>query len=190
MSGDGAGSSLEEEKRQAIQKNLMGSSEEEVEDNLDDIDKADLDEFLMNKEGEKEEENKHRKLAEGKRKRRHDSKEDTVSRKKRRGPKSEVSVFDQQLQTMSGVEVKDGVAAEAILGAVDNEEGEGEVVSHLLNETVVIFNRITSLHRGHSPLLWHHSPDSTNRLEYLQNECPQGSLRLHLRELHRRYGRK
>ena len=137
----GAGSNLEEEKLQAIKENLMGSLEGEKEDNLDDIDKDDLDEFLMNKEGEvnvnKEKENKNRKLAEGKRKRRHDSKEDTVSRKRRRGPKSEVSVFDQQLQTMSGVEVKDGVAAEAILGAVDNEEGEGEVVSHLLNETVV-----------------------------------------------------
>ena len=121
----GAGSNLEEEKLQAIKENLMGSLEGEVEDNLDDIDKDDLDEFLMNKEGEvnvnKEKENKNRKLAEGKRKRRHDSKEDTVSRKRRRGPKSEVSVFDQQLQTMSGVEVKDGVAAEAIPAAVDNE---------------------------------------------------------------------
>ena len=141
VTGGGAGSNLEEEKLQAVKENLMGSLEGEKEDNLDDIDKDDLDEFLMNKEGEvnvnKEKENKNRKLAEGKRKRRHDSKEDTVSRKRRRGPKSEVSVFDQQLQTMSGVEVKDGVAAEAILGAVDNEEGEGEVVSHLLNETVV-----------------------------------------------------
>ena len=106
---------------QAIKENLMGSSEGEVEDNLDDIDKADLDEFLMNKEGEKEEENKHRKLAEGKRKRGNDSKEDKVSLKRRRGPESEVSVFDQQLQTMSGVEVKDGVAAETVSAAVDNE---------------------------------------------------------------------
>ena len=141
VSGGGAGFNLEEEKLQAVKENLMGSLEGEVEDNLDDIDKDDLDEFLMNKEEEvgvnKEEKTKPRKLAEGKRKRRHDSKEDTFSRKRRRGPKSEVSVFDQQLQTMSGVEVKDGVAAEAILGAVDNEEGEGEVVSHLLNETVV-----------------------------------------------------
>ena len=133
--GDGAGSSLEEEKRQAIKKNLMGSSEEEVEDNLDDIDKADLDEFLMNKEGEKEEENKHRKLAEGKRKRGNDCKEDKVPRK--RGPKLGVSVFDQQLPTMSGVEVKDGVAAEAIVGAADNEQGGGEVENHLLNKAVV-----------------------------------------------------
>ena len=121
----GAGSNLEEEKLQAIKENLMGSLEGEVEDNLDDIDKDDLDEFLMNKEGEvnvnKEKENKNRKLAEGKRKRRHDSKEDTFSRKRRRGPKSEVSVFDQQLQTMSGVEVKDGVAAETVSAAVDNE---------------------------------------------------------------------
>ena len=121
VSGDGAGSSLEEEKRQAIQKNLMGSSEEEVEDNLDDIDKADLDEFLMNKEGEKEEENEHRKLAEGKRKRESDGTEDKVPSKKRRG----------QLQTMSGVEVKDGVAAGAIGGAVDNG---GEVENLLLNK--------------------------------------------------------
>ena len=137
----GAGSNLEEEKLQAIKENLMGSLEGEKEDNLDDIDKDDLDEFLMNKEGEvnvnKEKENKNRKLAEGKRKRRHDSKEDTVSRKRRRGPKSEVSVFDQQLQTMSGVEVKDGVAAGAIVGAVDNEKGGGEVENHLLNKAVV-----------------------------------------------------
>ena len=119
----------------------MGSLEGEVEDNLDDIDKDDLDDFLMNKEGEvnvnKEKENKNRKLAEGKRKRGHDSKEDKVSRKRRRGPKSEVSVFDQQFQTMSAVEVKDDVAVKAIPAAVDNEKGEGEVVSHLLNETVV-----------------------------------------------------
>ena len=131
----GAGSNLEEEKLQAIKENLMGSLEGEKEDNLDDIDKDDLDEFLMNTEGEvnvnKEKENKNRKLAEGKRKRRHDSKEDTVSRKRRRGPKSEVSVFDQQLQTMSGVEVKDGVAAGAIGGAVDNG---GEVENLLLNK--------------------------------------------------------
>ena len=96
----GAGSNLEEEKLQAIKENLMGSLEGEKEDNLDDIDKDDLDEFLMNKEGEvkvnKEEENKHRKLAEGKRKRGNDSKEDKVSLKRRRGPESEVSVFDQQ----------------------------------------------------------------------------------------------
>ena len=118
VSGDGAGSSLEEEKRQAIQKNLMGSSEEEVEDNLDDIEKADLDEFLMNKEGEKEEENEHRKLAEGKRKRESDGTEDKVPSKKRRG----------QLQTMSGVEVEDGVAAG------DNENGGGEVEDLLLNK--------------------------------------------------------
>ena len=35
---------------QAVKENLMSSLEGEVEDNLDDIDKADLDEFLMNKE--------------------------------------------------------------------------------------------------------------------------------------------
>ena len=120
--GDGAGSSLEEEKRQAIKKNLMGSSEEEVEDNLDDIDKADLDEFLMNKEEEievnKEEKTKPRKLAEGKRKRESDGTEDKVPSKKRRG----------QLQTMSGVEVEDGVAAG------DNENGGGEVEDLLLNK--------------------------------------------------------
>ena len=122
VSGDGAGSSLEEEKRQAIQKNLMGSSEEEVGDNLDNIDKADLDEFLMNKEEEievnKEEKTKPRKLAEGKRKRESDGTEDKVPSKKRRG----------QLQTMSGVEVEDGVAAG------DNENGGGEVEDLLLNK--------------------------------------------------------
>ena len=122
VSGDGAGSSLEEEKRQAIQKNLMGSSEEEVGDNLDDIDKDYLDEFLMNKEEEievnKEEKTKPRKLAEGKRKRESDGTEDKVPSKKRRG----------QLQTMSGVEVEDGVAAG------DNENGGGEVENLLLNK--------------------------------------------------------
>ena len=56
----------------AVKKNLMSSLEGEVEDNLDDIDKADLDEFLMNKEEvevNKEEKTKPRKLAEGKRER-------------------------------------------------------------------------------------------------------------------------
>ena len=138
--GGGAGSNLKEEKLQAIKENLMGSFGGEVEDNLDDIDKDDLDEFLMNTKGEvnvnKEKENKNEKMAEGKRKRGQKSKEDKVSRKRRRGPKSEVSVFDQQFQTMSAVEVKDDVAAKAIPAAVDNEKGEGEVVSHLLNETV------------------------------------------------------
>ena len=43
---------MEEEKLQAIKKNLMGSLEEEFEDNLDDIDENDLDEFLMNTEEE------------------------------------------------------------------------------------------------------------------------------------------
>ena len=111
----------------AVKKNLMSSLEGEVEDNLDDddIDKADLDEFLMNKEGEvnvnKEKENKNKKMAEGKRKRGHDYREDKVSRKRRRGPES-------------AVEVKDDVAAEAIPAAVDNEKGEEEVVS--VNETV------------------------------------------------------
>ena len=94
VSGGGAGFDLEEEKLQAVKKNLMGSLEGEVEDNLDDIDKADLDEFLMNKEEEvevnKEEKIKPRKLAEGKRKRENDGTEDKVPRKKRRG----------QLQTM------------------------------------------------------------------------------------------
>ena len=53
---------MEEEKLQAIKKNLMGSLEEEFEDNLDDIDENDLDEFLMNTEegtnANKERENK------------------------------------------------------------------------------------------------------------------------------------
>ena len=99
VSGGGACIDLEEEKRQAIQKNLMGLSEEEVEDNLDEIDKADLDEFTMNK-------------AEGKRKRESDGTEDKVPSKKRRG----------QLQTMSGVEVKDGEEVEDL---VLNKGGEG-----------------------------------------------------------------
>ena len=93
MSGGGG------EKRQAIQKNLMGLSGGEVEDNLDKIDKADLDEFSMNK-------------AEGKRKRESDGTEDKVPSTKRRG----------QLQTMSGVEVKDGEEVEDL---VLNKGGEG-----------------------------------------------------------------
>ena len=105
VSGGGACFDLEEEKRQAVQKNLMGLSEEEVEDNLDEIDKADLDEFVMNKEEgievNKEEKTKPGQLAEGKRKRGSDGTEDKVPSTKRRG----------QLQTMSGVEVEDGVAA-------------------------------------------------------------------------------
>ena len=68
------------EKRQAIQKNLMGLSEEEVEDNLDEIDKADLDEFVMNKEEgievNKEEKTKPSKLEAGKRKGESDGTED------------------------------------------------------------------------------------------------------------------
>ena len=138
VSGGGAGFDLEEEKLQAVKENLMGSLEGEVEDNLDDIDKDDLDEFLMNKEEEvgvnKEEKTKPRKLAEGKRKRENDGTEDKVPRKRRRGPKLGVSVFNQQLQTMSGVEVKDGVVAGAIGGAVDNEKGGGEVENRLLNK--------------------------------------------------------
>ena len=122
VSGGGAGFDLEEEKLQAVKENLMSSLEGEVEDNLDDIDKADLDEFLMNKEEEievnKEEKTKPRKLAEGKRKRESDGTEDKVPSKKRRG----------QLQTMSGVEVEDGVAAG------DNENGGGEVEDLLLNK--------------------------------------------------------
>ena len=105
----------------AVKKNLMSSLEDEVEDDLEDIDKADLDEFLMNEEEEievnKEEKTKPRKLAEGKRKRESDGTEDKVPSKKRRG----------QLQTMSGVEVEDGVAA----GAIDNG---GEVENLLLNK--------------------------------------------------------
>ena len=92
----------------AVKKNLMSSLEGEVEDNLDDINEADLDEFLMNKE--EVEVNK-----EGKRERENDGTEDKVSRKKRRG----------QLPTMSGVEVKDGVAAGGLDGAADNEDGLG-----------------------------------------------------------------
>ena len=117
VSGGGAGFDLEEEKLQAVKKNLMGSLEGEVEDNLDDIDKADLDEFLMNKE--EVEVNK-----EGKRERENDGTEDKVSRKKRRG----------QLPTMSGVKVKDGVAAGALDGAADNEDGGEEVEEVLLDQ--------------------------------------------------------
>ena len=58
---------MEEEKLQAIKKNLMGSLEEEFEDNLDDIDENDLDEFLMNTEEEtnanKERKNKDQEMA-------------------------------------------------------------------------------------------------------------------------------
>ena len=104
------------EKRQEIQKNLMGLSEGEVEDNLDEIDKADLDEFVMNKEEgievNKEEKTKPGQLAEGKRKRGSDGTEDKVPSTKRRG----------QLQTMSGVEVKDG---EEVENLVLNKGGEG-----------------------------------------------------------------
>ena len=128
VSGGGAGFDLEEEKLQAVKENLMGSLEGEVEDNLDDIDKDDLDEFLMNKEEEvevnKEEKTKPRKLAEGKRKRENDGTEDKVSRKKRRG----------QLPTMSGVEVKDGVAAGGLDGAADNEDGGEDVEEVLLDQ--------------------------------------------------------
>ena len=112
---------------QAVKENLMSSLEGEVEDNLDDIDKADLDEFLMNKEEvevNKEEKTKPRKLAEGKRERENDGTEDKVSRKKRRG----------QLPTMSGVKVKDGVAAGALDGAADNEDGGEEVEDLLLDQ--------------------------------------------------------
>ena len=118
VSGGGAGFDLEEEKLQAVKENLMSSLEGEVEDNLDDIDKADLDEFLMNKE-EEVEVNK-----EGKRERENDGTEDKVSRKKRRG----------QLPTMSGVEVKDGVAAGALDGAADSEDGGEEVEDLLLDQ--------------------------------------------------------
>ena len=86
VTGGGAGSNLEEEKLQAVKENLMGSLEGEVEDHLDDIDKDDLDEFLMNTEGEanvnKERENKNKKMAEGKRKRGHDNRKNKVSRKR------------------------------------------------------------------------------------------------------------
>ena len=101
----------------AVKKNLMSSLEGEVEDDLEDIDKADLDEFLMNQE--EVEVNK-----EGKRERENDGTEDKVSRKKRRG----------QLPTMSGVKVKDGVAAGALDGAADNEDGEEEVEDLLLDQ--------------------------------------------------------
>ena len=118
VSGGGAGFGLGEEKLQAVKENLMSSLEGEVEDNLDDIDKADLDEFLMNKE-EEVEVNK-----EGKRERENDDTEDKVSRKKRRG----------QPPTMSGVEVKDGVAAGGLDGAADNEDGGEEVEEVLLDQ--------------------------------------------------------
>ena len=101
----------------AVKKNLMSSLEGEVEDNLDDIDKADLDEFLMNKE--EVEVNK-----EGKRERENDDTEDKVSRKKRRG----------QPPTISGVEVKDGVAAEGLDGVADNEDDGEEVEEVLLDQ--------------------------------------------------------
>ena len=101
----------------AVKKNLMSSLEDEVEDDLEDIDKADLDEFLMNQE--EVEVNK-----EGKRERENDDTEDKVSRKKRRG----------QPPTISGVEVKDGVAAEGLDGVADNEDDGEEVEEVLLDQ--------------------------------------------------------
>ena len=101
----------------AVRKNLMSSLEGEVEDDLEDIDKADLDEFLMNQE--EVEVNK-----EGKRERENDDTEDKVSRKKRRG----------QPPTISGVEVKDGVAAEGLDGVADNEDDGEEVEEVLLDQ--------------------------------------------------------
>ena len=61
---------------------------------------------------------------EGKRERENDGTEDKVSRKKRRG----------QLPTMSGVKVKDGVAAGALDGVADNDDGGEEVEEVLLDQ--------------------------------------------------------
>ena len=100
----------------AVKKNLMSSLEGEVEDNLEDIDKADLDMFMNMEEVEVNKE--------GKRERENDGTEDKVSRKKRRG----------QLPTMSGVKVKDGVAAGALDGVAGNEDGGEEVEEVLLDQ--------------------------------------------------------
>ena len=100
----------------AVKKNLMSSLEGEVEDNLEDIDQADLDMFMNMEEVEVNKE--------GKRERENDGTEDKVSRKKRRG----------QLPTMSGVKVKDGAAAGALDGVAGNEDGGEEVEEVLLNQ--------------------------------------------------------
>ena len=100
----------------AVKKNLMSSLEGEVEDDLEDIDKADLDMFMNMEEVEVNKE--------GKRERENDGTEDKVSRKKRRG----------QLPTMSGVKVKDGVAAGALDGVAGNEDGGEEVEEVLLDQ--------------------------------------------------------
>ena len=97
---------------EAVKKNSKRSLEGEVEEDLDKADngddkadKADLDE--VNKEGKREREN--------------DNTEDKVSRKKRR----------EQPPTTSGVEVKDGVAAEGLDGVADNGD-DGEKMEEVL----------------------------------------------------------
>ena len=100
---------------EAVKKNSKRSLEGEVEEDLDKADngddkadKADLDE--VNKEGKREREN--------------DNTEDKVSRKKRR----------EQPPTTSGVEVKDGVAAEGLDGVADNGDDGEEVEEVLLDQ--------------------------------------------------------
>ena len=97
---------------EAVKKNSKRSLEGEVEedfnkaDNGDDkADKADLDE--VNKEGKRERED--------------DNTEDNVSRKKRR----------EQPPTTSGVELKDGVAAEGLDGVAGNGD-DGEKMEEVL----------------------------------------------------------
>ena len=94
---------------EAVKKNSKRSLEDEVEKDLDKADngddKADLDE--VNQEGKRERED--------------DNTEDKVSRKKRR----------EQPPTTSGVEVKDGVAAEGLDGVADNGD-DGEEVAEVL----------------------------------------------------------
>ena len=100
---------------EAVKKNSKRSLEGEVEKDLDEADngddkadKADLDE--VNKGGKRERE--------------HDNTEDQASKKKRR----------EQPPTTSGVDVKDGVAADGLDGVVDNGDDGEEVEEVLLEE--------------------------------------------------------
>ena len=94
---------------EAVKKNSKRSLEGKIEEDLDKADngddKADLDE--VNQEGKRERED--------------DNTEDKVSRKKRR----------EQPPTTSGVELKDGVAAEGLDGVADNGD-DGEKMEEVL----------------------------------------------------------
>ena len=92
-----------------VEKNSKRSLEDEVEKDLDKADKGD-------DKADKDEVNKG-----GKRVREHDNTEDQVSIKKRR----------EQPPTTSGVDVKDGVAADGLDGVADNGD-DGEEVEEVL----------------------------------------------------------